>query len=158
MFRCLAVAAAILFSAPGYADEAKYFKLVHKDTGKVLAVEDNSGDAGARIVLGKDDATTAQWKFEKDGGFYKVVNRKTGKVLDVFEDSREEGAAIIQWDEKSEGIDNQRWAWEGDGKARRLKAKSSDMVLDVDSDGKVIQKKADDKAKGQLWEVVEVKD
>src|SRR5262249_47847989 len=117
-----AVTAAVVLAAPACADEAKYVKLVHKDTGKVLAVEDNSGDAGARVILAKDDANTAQWKFEKDGEFYKVVNRKTGKVLDVFEDSREEGAAIIQWDEKSEGIDNQRWAWEGDGKVRRLKA------------------------------------
>jgi hypothetical protein len=30
-------------------------------------------------------------------------------------------------------------------------------VLDVDAEGKVVQRKADDKAKGQLWRVAEVK-
>jgi len=159
MFRCpLAVAAAVLLTAGAVADDAPYVKLVHKETGKVLAVEDDSTEAAARIVLAKDEAKEGQqWKLEKDGSFYKIVNRKSGKVLDVFEDSREEGAAIIQWDDKSEGFDNQRWAWIGDGKARHLKAKSSELVLDVDSDGKAVQKKLDEKAKGQLWEVVEVK-
>jgi hypothetical protein len=30
-------------------------------------------------------------------------------------------------------------------------------VLDVDGEGKVLQKKAEDAAKGQTWKVVEVK-
>ncbi|HJZ54848.1 MAG TPA: hypothetical protein VKE74_07805 [Gemmataceae bacterium] len=48
-------------------------------------------------------------------------------------------------------------AWVGDGEQRRLKSKSSGLVLDIDADAKVIQKKGDDKAKGQLWKVGEVK-
>src|SRR5438067_2486626 len=50
---CLALAA-----RPAAADEAdKYFKLVHADTGKVLAIEDSSEEAGARAVLAKDDGS-----------------------------------------------------------------------------------------------------
>ena len=148
-----------LLAGPAAAADAKYVKLVHADTGKVLAVADNSDEAGARVVLAKDDGTEAQqWKLEKDGDYYKVVNRKSGKVLDVFEDSTEEGVQIIQWDDKPEGNDNQRWSWEGKDKDRRLKSKSSSLVLDVGDGGSVIQRKADDKAKGQLWRVVEVKE
>jgi hypothetical protein len=158
MSRAVLTAAAVaLFAAPAVAQE-KYVKLVQADTGKVLAVAENSDDAGARAVVAKDDGSEGQqWRLEKDGEHYKVVNRKSGKVLDVFEESPDEGAAIIQWDDKAEGNDNQRWSWEGSGKDRRLKSKSSGLVLDVDDEGKVIQKKADEKAKKQLWRVVEVK-
>jgi len=141
------------------ADTAKYVKLVHADTGKVLTVTDNSDDAGAKTVLVKDDGSKGQqWKFEKDGDHYKIVNRKSGKVLDVEGDSMDEGGSIIQWDDKAEGNDNQRFAWQGSEKARQLKAKSSGLVLDVGDEGAVVQRKADAKAKGQLWRVVEIKE
>jgi Ricin-type beta-trefoil lectin domain-like len=154
----VAVACVLLIAPPADAADAPYVKLVHVDTGKVLAVADDSDEPAARAVLAKDEANEArQWKLEKDGDHYKLVNRKSGKVLDVFEESTEEGAPIIIWDDKAEGNDNQRWSWEGEGKARRLKAKSSGLVLDVDAEGKVVQRKADDKAKGQLWRVAEVK-
>lgn len=142
------------------AQEAKFVKLVHVATGKVLALVDDSEEGGARTVLAKDEAKPErQWKLEKDGEHLKIVNRKSGKVLDVNENSKDEGAEVIQWDEKTEDNDNQRWAWAGDGAERRLKSKNSGLVLDASAeDGKVVQKKADDKAKGQLWKVVEVKE
>ncbi len=139
-----------LFAVAAAAPGANHVKLVHVDTGKVLAVADNSDEPGAKAVLAKDDGSKAQqWKFEKDGDHYKLVNRKSGKVLDVEGESTEEGSAIIQWDDKTEGNDNQRWSWEGKDKARRLKSKSSTLVLDV---------KADEKAKGQLWRMVDIKE
>ena len=154
------VAACVLFTTSVVgAAEAKYVKLVHVDTGKVLAVADDSDEAGAQAVLARDEAGEArQWKLEKDGDHYKLVNRKSGKVLDVSGESIDEGTPIIVWDDKPDGNDNQRWSWEGEGQARRLKAKSSGLVLDVDSEGKVVQRKADDTAKGQLWRVTEVKE
>jgi len=156
----LAVAVGVLCVVPWAARaDDKYVKLVQADTGKVLAVADDSEDDGARAVVARDEKNKShQWKLEKDGDYYKLVNRKSGKVLDVNEESKDEGGAIIQYGDKAEGNDNQRWAWEGEGKERRLKSKSSGLVLDVDEEGKVIQKKADPKAKGQLWRVVEVKE
>jgi hypothetical protein len=141
------------------AEDAKAVKIVNVETGKVLAVTDDSSDAGAKVVLAKDDAKNEaqQWKLEKDGDQYKIVNRKTGKVLDVFEASKEEGGQIIQWDEKTDDNANQRWSWDGTGEERRLKSKNSDLVLDAEKDGNVVQKKSDPKVKGQLWRVVEVK-
>ena len=112
-----------------------------------------------RATLAKDEANPArQWKLEKDGDQLKIVNRKSGKVLDVNEASKDEGGEIIQWDDKTEDNDNQRWSWDGAGEERRLKSKNSGMVLDVNSDGRVIQKKSDEKAKSQLWRVVDVKE
>ena len=148
-----------LLAVPAIAADAKYVKVVQADTGKVLAVTDNSDESGAKAVVAKDDGSKGQqWKFEKDGNHYKLVNRKSGKVLDVEMESTEEGGAIIQWDDKLDGNDNQRWSWVGEGKDRRLKSKSSGLVLDVGDGGAVVQRKADDKAKGQLWRVVEVKE
>src|SRR5207249_2071533 len=76
------------------ADASKYtyVKLVHVDTGKVLAIADDSDDTGANAVLAKDDGSKAhQWRFVKQGDYHKIVNRKSGKVLDVFRESTEEG-------------------------------------------------------------------
>lgn len=155
-----AAVAALLALAPAAGRDdsgAAHVKIVHADTGKVLAVEDDSTEAGAQVVLARDDGSEGQqWKLEKDGGYLKIVNRKSGKVLDVFEASQDEGTRIIVWDEKSDDTDNQRWAWAGNGKDRRIKSKHSSLVLDVDGT-RVVQKKADDEAKGQLWRVVEVK-
>jgi hypothetical protein len=152
----LPLLAALVIAAPAQGEE-KFVKIALAD-GKVLSVEGDSEEAGAQVVVAKDgDSKAQQWKIVEDGKFLKIVNRKSGKVLDVFEDSKDEGTKIIIWDEKSEGTDNQRWTWEGKGKAKRLKSKSSELVLDVDETGKVIQKKADEKAKGQLWTVKEVK-
>ena len=158
----LTVAACAIIGSGSVArddQDAAFVTLVHVDTGKVLAIADNSDEGGARAVLAKLDEKeqAQQWKLTKDGTHYKLTNRKTGKVLDVNENSTDEGAAIIQWDDKSEDNDNQRWSWVGDGKERRLKSKSSGHVLDVDDESKLVQKKASETGKGQLWKVVEVK-
>jgi hypothetical protein len=158
LFLAAASACLLLATQSATAEDAKFVKLRNADTGNVLAVTNNSEEAGARVIVAKDDGKneSQQWKLEKDGDHYKVVNRKSGKVLDVSQESTEEGGEIIQWDDKTEANDNQRWSWEGDGKQRRLKSKSSSLVLDVDDDSKVVQRSSADKAKAQLWEVVEV--
>jgi hypothetical protein len=149
------VAAAVAATATA---QDKFVKIVQADTGKVLAVAEDSDDAGARAIVARTgDSKAQQWQLVKDGAFYKIVNRKSGKVLDVFGDSMDEDADVIQWDDKEEGNDNQRWSWQGDGQERQLKSKSSGLVLDVDGNGKLIQKKADAKSKAQLWKVVEIK-
>src|SRR5207245_7094573 len=49
--------------------------------------------------------------------------------------------AIIQYDDKVRGgNDNQRWSWEGNGRIRRLKSKSSGLVLDVGEGGGVVRR------------------
>ena len=159
MMRVILIALAGALLASSALAEDKYVKLVQVSSGKVLSVVDGSEEAGAKAVVAKDDGSKSQqWKLEKDGDHYKIVNRKSGKVLDVEQESLEDGGSIIQWDDKAEGNDNQRWSWEGSGKERSLKSKSSSLVLDVAEDSSVIQKKPDEKAKGQLWRVEEIKE
>ncbi len=151
------VAGFAVASAAAAADEEKTVRLVHVATGKVLAIADESSDLGARAVVVKENpkSDAQQWTIAKDAGFLKLTNLNSGKVLDVYENMKEEGAPIIQWEDKPCDNDNQRWAWEGEGKERRLRSKLSNLVLDVDDEGKVVQKKADPKSKSQLWRVVE---
>jgi hypothetical protein len=158
----MAAIACIIFAGSVFASEdkdVKYFRLVHVETGKVLSIANNSEEAEAKAVIAKEDEKnhSQQWKLDKVGDHYKLTNRKSGKVLDVNDESTEEGTDIIQWDDKAEGNDNQRWSWIGDGTERRLKSKSSGLVLDVNKEDEVIQKKANEKSKGQLWKMVEVK-
>ena len=158
MLRHLFISVLALMAVSASAADAKRIKIVHCETGKVLSVEDQSGDAGAKIMLAKDEAGEAnEWLVEKDGDHVKVTNKKSGKVLDVNEDSRDDGASIIQYDVKTEGTDNQRWSWDGTGDEKRLVSKSSKMVLAPDTDGKIVQKKSEKDAKNQLWKVVELK-
>jgi thiol-disulfide isomerase/thioredoxin len=124
-------------------DGSGYVKLVHLQSGKVLAIAGKSNESGELAVLARDDGSRAQqWKFEKDGAYFKMVNRKSGKVLDVQGASMEEGAPIIQWDSKAEGSnDNQRWSWQGNGNVRRLRSKASGLVLDVGVEAAVVQRR-----------------
>ena len=147
--------------APDKKPAEKYVKLVHTDTGKVLSIADNSEADEAKAVLAKDDGSqSSHWKIVKDGEHLKLVNRKSEKVLDVKDQSKDEDGQIVQWEDKSNDNDNQRWSWVGDEKekSRRLKSKWSELVLDVGDGGTIVQKKADEKAKTQLWKVVEVKE
>lgn len=157
------LAAVVISPAEDKKDDPKaevVVKIVHVDSGKVLGVADDSEEPAAKCGLAKDEdgKTARQWKLVKDGDWLKVVNVKSGKVLDVNEASSDEGADMIIWDDKgTEDVDNQRFQWEGKGDEKRLKAKHSSLVLDVTRDGGVIQNKADEKNKKQLWKVVEVK-
>jgi len=159
MFR-LALIATLSLTFAASAEEDKYVKLLHVSTGRVLAVTDDSDDNEARAIVAKDEPTnkSRQWQLVKDGDYLKIVNRKSGKVLDVNNASKDEDGEIIQWEEKTDDNDNQRWSWEGKGDDRRLKSKDSKLVLDVTAEGKVIQKKPDEKIATQLWKIVEVKD
>ncbi len=157
------LAAVVVSPAEDKKDDKKadpVVKIVHVESGKVLGVADDSEEAAAKCVLAKDEdgKPARQWKVVKDGEWLKVVNVKSGKVLDVNEASGDEGADIIIYDDKgTEDVDNQRFQWDGKGDERRLKAKGSGLVLDATREGGVIQNKADEKSKKQLWKVVEVK-
>jgi hypothetical protein len=146
---------------PDGKPESKCVKLVNADSGKVLALDGDSEDDSAQGVVAKDATNPArQWKVQIDGAFLKLINRKSGKVLDVSGDSSDEGGIVIQWGDKTgsdgESTDPPRWKWQGTGDARRLECKLSGLVLDLDSQGFLVQQKANPNSKTQLWRVVEV--
>jgi hypothetical protein len=136
----------------------------------------------AKTEAGKPSAAALkaqQWKLEKDDAGYKLINRKSDMAVDVPAYTEEEDAQIIIYGLKEgpDDIDNQRWiivaatppksdtkadekatTTEPAAKPQRIRSKSSGLVLDVDSAGYVVQKRTDEKAKGQLWLIVEVKE
>ena len=133
-------------------------KIVNVGTGKILGVQDDLEDDSTPAFLMKDEWNPARrWTIEKDGNYLKITNRKSDKARDVSGDSLDEEGAIIIWPAKAseDGNDNQRWSWDGDGKERRLKSKSSGLVLDVATDGSIVQRPADPKSKSQLWRIAE---
>lgn len=155
----LAALTACILGAPAVIADSKYVKILHVKTGKVLAVDKDSDEAGARAVLAPDDNSKArQWELEKDGDYLKLTNRQSGKVLDVFEEAVEAGAPIIVWESKPAKNANQRWLWRGRGKDRRLQSKSTALVLDIDEQDRLIQQKLDEKVQTQLWRIVAVKE
>jgi hypothetical protein len=143
-----------------------YYKLVNVGAVKILGLTDDSEDNEAQAKLMADVPATdkrsknRQWKIEKDDGFLKLVNRASDKVLDVYGESRDEDTQVILYDDKADGVDNQRWMLDGDAKnadaGRRIKSKLSGLVLDVEPDGSIVQRRANQNTKGQLWRVVEV--
>jgi hypothetical protein len=168
---CLLYASAAPHSAR--AAEARYIKLINAGNGKVLAVEDDSYSAGSHAIAAKEKDTTdkqakaQQWRLEKDGDHYKLANRQSDLVLDVESESLDDGGSIIVWDDKAEGADNQRWSLDlasvtkpgaiaATDPGQRIKSKSSGLVLDVDNDGQIIQRAANQNSKTQLWRVVVV--
>src|SRR5262245_49696333 len=144
--------------------EGKFYKLVHVETGKILGIAGNSDVDEARAELTPDESDDSRrWQIGFDGESFKLLNYKSEKALDVQQESKSEGAAIILWPDKSKTgnastLDNQRWLWDGKGTDRRLKNKLSEMVLDIDDSGKIIQRSADPNSKRQLWRFVEIKE
>jgi hypothetical protein len=149
----------------------------------ILKDREQKDDAAAKAEAGKPSAAALkaqQWKLEKDDAGYKLINRKSDMAVDVPGYTEDEDAQIIIYGLKEgpDDIDNQRWiivaatppktdakadekttaATEPAAKPQRIRSKSSGLVLDVDSAGYVVQKRSDDKAKSQLWLIVEVKD
>jgi peroxiredoxin len=123
-------------------DGSGYVKLVHIQSGKVLAIAGSSNDSGELAVLARDNGSKGQqWKFEKDGAYFKIVNRKSGKVLDVQGASMQVDAPIIQWESQPAVNDNQRWSWQGNGRVRRLRSKASGLVLDGGGEAMVVQRR-----------------
>src|SRR5262245_26651209 len=152
----LALATALFAVTPAIAADGKSVKLVHCATGKVMAVLGDTAESGARSVLAKDELVEARrWRVETDGPHVRLIHVKSGRVLDVYENSTEDGAPIIIWNDKN-GAANQLWVWDAKGGEGRLVSKLSGLVLDVDAKGLLIQRKADSKARSQLWRTREV--
>src|SRR2546429_10009588 len=80
------------------ADDAPLVKIVNVATGKVLGIENDSGEVRARVVLAKDEQNESrQWQIVKEDDSFKIVNRKSGNVLDIQGDSKDAGANINQY-------------------------------------------------------------
>jgi hypothetical protein len=136
---------------PAVPPRAGLVKVVHVESGKLLTA------AGGQLHLAPDTgAETQQWLLDPSDGYFKLEDPRSGKVLDVLQNLLDEGAPVGLHGSKSRNDNNQLWSWDSSGEERRLVSRLSGLVLDVDGQGQTVQNKPDEKARGQLWRVVEV--
>jgi alpha-glucosidase len=112
---------------------ANYFRIVSRNSGKVLAVQNASiADTAAVIQFPFVDATTNdEWRtVDVGGGFVSIINRNSGRVLDVSGASTTAGAPLIQFADRN-GT-NQQWQMvDVGGGFSRIVSRSTGMDVDV---------------------------
>lgn len=142
------------------SDTTRY-KLVNKNSGKPIDVQDASMANAAQIVQWSDnDSLSQQWYLvDVGGGYKKIVNVKSGRALDVKDGSTEDGGALIQY--TSNGGYNQHWKFIdiGDG-YHKISSRGSEKLVDVQkwstADGGIIQQWEDAGGTNQHWKMVPV--
>lgn len=138
------------------------YKIVNRQSGKVLAVQNASRSDGAAVIQWAyvDSTTNDEWRLvDAGGGYYGLVNRGSGRTLDVYDASVTAGAHLIQY--TSRGSANQQWQLvDVGGGYVRIVSRNSGMVLDVkdnslDDGASVIQWPWGGGA-NQQWQLVQV--
>ena len=90
-------------------DPSTEYRVVNRNSAKVLEVPVGSGDGGGAIQWSSNGAAHQRWTLvEAGGGYHRIVNRSSGKVLDVSGSSTADGASVVQW--TSHGGANQLWS------------------------------------------------
>lgn len=146
-----------------YMPDKTRYKIVNKNSGKVLDIKDSSSDNAAQIVQwSSNDSLTQQWYLvDVDNGYKKIVNVKTGLALDVKDESKDNGGLIIQY--TSTGGHNQHWEFINIGNGYyKIKGRGSGKLIDVykwsTDDGANIQQWSDADGENQHWQLVKVED
>jgi hypothetical protein len=87
----------------------KYYKLVNRNSGKVLEVNASSiADGGAVVQRTYNGGTNQQWKIiPTSNGYSKIVNRNSGKVLEINGASTDNGSIADQ--RTDSGGTHQQW-------------------------------------------------
>jgi len=142
-----------------YIPDTTRYKLVNKNSGKVLDVLDGSVDNAAQIVQWTDNGSLSQQWYLVDvgGGYKKIVNVKSGRALDVKDESKEDGGVLIQY--TSNGGYNQHWKFTdiGDG-YYKISSRHCGKLIDVrkwsTEDGGIIQQWSDAGGTNQDWKLV----
>ncbi|GCF09931.1 RICIN domain-containing protein [Dictyobacter arantiisoli] len=138
-----------------------YYKLVNRNSGKVLDVSNASTTAGAAIDQWTDNGgASQQWNLSAPGyGFYdNLINNHSGQLLDVANGATTDGAAVIQW--TSNGGNNQQWSIVSvdNGLYYKLVNRNSGKVLDVANNstaaGASVDQWTDNGGSNQQWSLI----
>jgi len=139
---------------------SKYYKLVNRNSGKLLAIQDSSTlDGAVAVQMANNGGTNQQWKISDLGnGNYKVINRNSNKLLEVNGWSTVSGAKIDQWSDNNGG--NQKWSLGTvDNGFYKISNVNSAKLLDVKdasrNDGIEIIQWTDTGGANQQWQFVE---
>jgi len=137
-----------------------YYKIVNKNSGKVLDLSGPSGSNGGNIDQWgyNPNASQQYWQLvDLGGGYWKIVNKYSGLVLDVSGASTANGGNVQQW--AWTGGTNQQWqitdlttGW------YKFTARHSSKALDVNgssmADGANVQQWDWNSGANQQWQFV----
>lgn len=143
-------------------DKTKY-KIVNRNSGKLLSVKDFSTLEAAEIVqLSDKNDESQQWYIIDVGdGYKKISNVKSGKSLDVKDASTANGGVLIQY--TSNGGNNQHWEIVNinDGYFKII-SRASNKLVDVykwsTDENAIIQQWEDVDGENQHWQFIEIKE
>ncbi|GCF10950.1 RICIN domain-containing protein [Dictyobacter arantiisoli] len=156
----LTIAASGSTGGGGSFDPNAHYKLVNRNSGKVLDVSGASTANGANVIQWTDSgATNQQWSIIAVGNNYKLLNHNSGQALDVYNRSTANGAQIDQWPDSS--TTNQQWNIVSVGSGYyKLISVNSGKALDVSgastADGTNVIQWTDSGAANQQWSIVQV--
>lgn len=142
-------------------DANAWYKIVNRNSGKVLDVPGSSTANGTAIVQWTDSgAWNQQWKFAAVGnGYYTIMNRSSGKFMDIEAKSTANGAANIQY--VGNGGTNQQWLPTSVGSgyftiANRNSGKVMDIEAKSTANGAANIQWVDNGGTNQQWKLVKV--
>lgn len=142
-----------------WIDGNGWYKIVNRNSGKVLDVSEGSLSDGAGILQWTDTGTANQlWKWTDLGtGSFKITNQNSSKPMDISGASLADGAQNIQWSDNG-GL-NQQWqlveAGSGWYKIRnRLSSKLLDISGASKTNGALSIQWTDNGGTNQQWRLV----
>ncbi|KRF18386.1 RICIN domain-containing protein [Paenibacillus sp. Soil787] len=151
------------FASISAPDQTAYYKLVNKNSGKVMDVNGGSYNSGATIIQWNDTSGLNQhWQFVKTAsGDYKIINQKSGKVLDVSGGSTSTGANLIQSDDTNAASQHWQLIDVGTGNGYfKIKNTNSTYLADVTGSsttaGAQLIQSSDTGVNSQQWQLVKV--
>jgi beta-glucanase (GH16 family) len=137
------------------------YKILNRNSGKVLDVTGSSSADGAQIIQWYDNGGDSQkWEFwNLNNGYYKIVNKRSGKLMDIYGASTADGANNIQWYDN--GGYNQQWKLiDAGGGYYKIQNRNSGKLLDIygasRADGTADIQWYDNGGYNQMWQLIKV--
>lgn len=138
-----------------------YYKIVNRNSGKILDISEGSIADGAAAIQNTDDGGfDQQWALlDIGGGYVEIINRKSGKSLEIVGWSTTAGDGANQWAYGGRYSYNQQWQIiDAGGGYIKLKNRHSGMLLDINGgytgDGGAAIQWPDINGHNQQWQLV----
>ncbi|RKP54415.1 hypothetical protein D7Z26_13770 [Cohnella endophytica] len=135
------------------------YRIVNRNSGKVLDVKDQSTADGAIIQQWSySGGNNQKWVFTQvTGGYWKIKSVNSGKLMDISGASTADGAANIQWPDN--GGNNQQWQLVDAGNGYyKIKNRNSEKILDISgastADGAPDIQWPDIGGTNQMWQIL----
>jgi len=136
------------------------YKLVNRNSNKVLAVSGDSTKEDSTVIQWSDNGKTSQqWRIVDKGNGYALINVNANKALDVKQSSRDDGADVLIWFDNGQA--NQRWNIKSTNDGYyTLENINSGKYLDVEkkanNDGANVIQWTNNGGSNQQWKLVRV--